>query len=354
VPLARSRLGILYGLAAALLFGVSTPVAKRLLDSTTPHVLAGLLYLGAFLALAATTPLRRRSAEAPLTAQDLPRLAGLVAAGGVAAPVLLLIGLERVSGAAGSLLLNLEGPFTLLLGVLVFGEHLRRRAGVAAVAVFAGAAVLTVEPGGGGSDATGTLCIAAACVLWAIDNNLTRSLTTRDPFAVARIKAGVAAATNLSLAAAIGADAPTTSVVAIALVVGALSYGASIVLDAYALRTLGAAREAVLFATAPFVGAVLAVPVLSETLGGRELLAGAAMAAGVSFVINERHDHLHTHEPMTHEHVHVHDEHHRHRHDSEPVFEPHSHMHAHERLSHAHSHVSDVHHRHAHRRRPRA
>lgn len=41
-----ARPAILAGLASALLFGVSTPLAKLLLAQVPPLALAGLLYLG--------------------------------------------------------------------------------------------------------------------------------------------------------------------------------------------------------------------------------------------------------------------------------------------------------------------
>jgi drug/metabolite transporter (DMT)-like permease len=337
-----------YGLLAALLFGASTPFAKRLLDDVSPQLLAGLLYLGAFAALAATIPFRRNSPEARLRRADAPRLAALTGAGGVLAPVLLLVGLERVSGTTASLLLNLEGPLTLLLGLVVFREHLGRRPAIGAAAVFGGALVLTIDPVGGSSDLFGAACIAAACALWAVDNNLTQSLTTRDPFAIVTVKVGVAAAVNLGIALLRGVELPSAALLGSALILGALSYGVSVVLDAYALRLLGAAREAAIFATAPFAGALLAVPVLSESFGARDLVAGAAMALGVGLMLGERHDHRHVHEPLEHDHVHVHDAHHRHDHPPGTEAEPHAHMHRHERLEHAHPHVSDVHHRHSH------
>ena len=347
--MSSARRGATLGLLAALLFGASTPFAKRLLDDASPQLLAGLLYLGAFVALVAIAPLRRHAPEARLRRADFPRLTGLTLAGGVLAPVLMLVGLDRISGTSASLLLNLEGPLTLLLGVIVFREHLSRRPALGALAIFAGAAALTVDPTGGNNDVLGALFIAGACALWAVDNNLTQSLTTRDPFAIVRVKAGAAAAVNLVIATARGAEWPALAPLAAALALGALSYGVSVVLDAYALRLLGAAREAALFATAPFAGALLAVPVLSESIGAREFAAGAAMAVGVALMLAEHHEHLHAHDPLEHDHLHVHDEHHQHEHgDDVPLGSPHAHPHRHERLVHAHPHVSDLHHRHRH------
>jgi drug/metabolite transporter (DMT)-like permease len=345
----RALGGWLIGLAAAVTFGAGTPFAKRLLEDTRPQLLAGLLYLGAFIVLAAVHPFRRRSREARLRAADAPRLVGLVACGGVLAPVLLLLGLDRVSGSAGSLLLNLEGPCTMVIGLAVFGEHLGRRAWFGAAVVFAGGALLSLSGPAGSVDALGALCIAAACLLWGVDNNLTQSLTLRDPFSIVGVKAGAAAAVNLSLAGALGATWPSFPVVLGALAVGAVAYGASIVLDAYALRSLGAAREAIVFASAPFVGALLSIPVLSETMSATEVFAGLAMAAGILLMIQERHVHEHEHEPLVHDHLHVHDEHHLHEHHhGVPADEPHAHEHRHATLRHRHRHVSDAHHRHRH------
>jgi hypothetical protein len=132
------------------------------------------------------------------------------------------------------------------------------------------------------------------------------------------------------------------------LALGAVSYGISILLDAHALRILGAAREAAVFAVAPFVGALVAPLVLPESIGLGELVAGGLMASGVVFLLREHHGHLHTHEVLVHDHRHVHDDHHQHSHPEGPATEPHAHEHRHEVLEHSHPHVSDAHHRHSH------
>ena len=134
-----------------------------------------------------------------------------------------------------------------------------------------------------------------------------------------------------------------------AMVLGALAYGASVLLDAFALRLLGAAREAAFFATAPFAGALLSVPVLGERLGAAQLAAGAVMVGGVALLVRERHGHEHMHDELEHTHSHVHDAHHQHPHPAGvDTTGPHVHPHRHAPLTHAHAHVSDAHHRHAH------
>jgi drug/metabolite transporter (DMT)-like permease len=248
----------------------------------------------------------------------------------------------------GSLLLNLEALFTMLLAVVFFKEHLGRRALLAALLILAGAVVLRVDAGAVEGQALGIALVIAACACWAIDNNLTQRLSTRDPFAIVQVKTLVAGSTNLVIALVAGNAVPAATVVGGALLLGSLSYGLSVVLDAYALRLIGAAREAAYFATAPFLGVLGSVLLLGESLGGFEVAALAAMGAGVVLLLREKHSHRHRHAPMRHDHVHEHDEHHAHGHGPDVPSGPHSHWHEHSALEHDHPHLPDVHHRHRH------
>src|SRR2546428_879801 len=126
----RSNRGVQAALLAAVLFGASTPLAKGLLASVPPQVLAGLLYLGSGLGLRALWLWRRRTGkagEAALTRRDLPWLLGAIGFGGLLGPLLLLIGLSHTPASAASLFLNLEGVFTALLAWIVFRENVDPR-----------------------------------------------------------------------------------------------------------------------------------------------------------------------------------------------------------------------------------
>jgi len=261
----------------------------------------------------------------------------------------MLYGLGRISAVAGSLLLNLEAPFTILLAVLLFGEHLDPRGMVAALVVVAGALVLAYDSGDLHAHWIGVLAIAGACTSWAIDNNLTQRLSLRDPIVVVRIKVLGAGVCTLGLALVMGQRLPKETVLVPALLVGVVCYGVSLVLDVYALRLLGAAREAAFFATAPFVGALVAIPLLGERPDVSHLLSAVLMGGGVFLLLRERHGHLHVHEEVEHDHAHVHDGHHRHKHAVPgPATEPHAHPHRHAPVVHDHPHLPDLHHRHRH------
>jgi drug/metabolite transporter (DMT)-like permease len=340
--------GVGYALGAAALFGASTPAAKLLLRDLSPLMLSALLYLGAAIALSAYRFLAIESREAQVTRRDLAPICGIIFFGGIVGPILMFLGLQRLSALTGSLLLNLEGPFTALIAVGLMREHLGRREMFAAVTIVLGGALLSFEPGHIGGNWIGVLEIAGACLSWGIDNNLTQRVSLRDPVAVARIKTLAAGSCVLAIALLQGGgQIPGTITLVCAGAVGALCYGVSIVLAVKALRVLGAARESAYFATAPFVGALLSIVVFRDVPNWSELAGATIMIIGVMILVRERHGHLHAHESIFHDHLHVHDEHHQHQRDS-LVTEPHSHPHLHAGLSHEHEHVSDVHHRHSH------
>jgi drug/metabolite transporter (DMT)-like permease len=280
---------------------------------------------------------------------DWALLSGIVVLGGILGPVLMLWGLQRVSAVVTSLLSNLEAPFTVLVAVTVFGEHLGRRATAGAAFIVAAAIILSYTPGEARADLPGVCAVAGACLCWAVDNNLTQRLSLRDPIVVTRIKALGAGTCTLALALLSGQSLPRSVILMAVLLLGLLSYGVSIVLDMHALRLLGAAREAAYFATAPFIGALAAIPILGERWGADEVLATTLMAAGLALLLREEHRHVHRHEEMEHDHAHVHEGHHFHVHPTrEEVGEPHAHPHRHPPLTHDHPHVSELHHRHEH------
>lgn len=344
-----SRQGAVLGLLAAALFAVSAPLAKVLLGELRPQLLAGLLYMGAGIGLSIFRVVRPNKVESPIQRSDVLPLLGVVCFGGVAGPLLMLLGLNRLGALTGSLLLNLEAPLTILLAVLLFEEHMGRYAAAAAVFIIGGAALLKLQPGATQADGWGVVFIASACLCWALDNNLTQRLSLRDPVSLVHIKALAAGSFNLLIALLLGASFPRPGLVASALLLASISYGVSVVLDAYALRLVGAAREATLFATAPFIGALASVLLCGDRLGLVDVGAMAIMSLGVALLLRERHAHEHAHPELQHEHAHHHHEHHHHEHaPDDPPGEPHSHRHQHAALVHDHPHLPDLHHRHRH------
>jgi drug/metabolite transporter (DMT)-like permease len=309
-------------LVAAALFGLSAPLSKILLGEVSGVMLASLLYLGSGIGLLFFRgTIRSRSSvrkEAGIERKDLIWLAGGILAGGVAAPIALLSGLESTPASVASLMMNFEGVATALIASFFFKEAIGRRSWVAVLLIFLGSLLLTFQPGQW-AISLGALSILSACVFWGIDNNFTRNISSKDPIEIVTIKGLCAGAFSLILALLLGDNIPGMYIVLSALLLGFFSYGLSTVLFVYSLRNLGAARTGALFGTAPFIGAIASFLLLREEPNILFMVALPLMLAGVYLLFSEKHEHAHTHdlaghEHITHKHPHLPDTQHRHKH----------------------------------------
>ena len=343
--------GGLLALAAAVLFGISTPLVQRAGLGIGPFSTAALLYLGAALAGALLRqPLKR---EAALQRADLPRLAWMALCGAVIGPVALAWGLQHTSGTSASLMLALEAVFTVLLARWLYGESMGLRVATAMALVTAGALALVLDRGlGTGTQAAGQLwgllAVLVATAAWGLDNSLSRALAERDPGQVVLCKAALGAAATAALAWAWREPLPALLPGAALLLIGAIGYGLSLRLYLLAQRAFGAGRTGSVFAFAPFIGALMALMLGDRSLSAGLIVGSALMLAGVVLHLIESHGHEHLHDNVQHEHAHHHgDAHHDHPHDSLPEGH-HSHAHRHTATRHSHAHVPDAHHGHRH------
>jgi drug/metabolite transporter (DMT)-like permease len=338
---------VFMALCAAALFGGATPVAKALLGTISPFLVAGLFYLGSGIGLGVALFVRR-SRTPRIARSDWPWLIGAIAAGGVAGPALLMLGLSTTPAATGALLLNLEGVFTAIIAWRVFRENVDFQVFIGMLAIIAGGVLLSWQAGPGGMSA-GALLIAAACLAWAIDNNLTRRIAMNDAMVIACLKGLCAGPVNLAIAFASGATLPAPAAMLAAMTTGLAGYGVSLVLFVIALRHLGTARTGAYFSVAPLFGVALSLSIWPALPNLLFWCAAGLMIAGIWLHVREKHEHEHTHERLEHSHRHRHDAHHRHEHDFPyDGDEPHTHAHVHLPITHSHAHFPDVHHRHRH------
>ena len=324
---------------AAVLFGAATPATKLIVDDIGAVALAGLLYLGAAVAVA---PFALREARPTATLRQRSRLLIAVAFGGGFAPVLLVVALDRTPAGTVSLFLNLELVATAVIARVFLKEHIGQRAGLGIVIVVLGGVVLAGVSEAG--VATGAILVAATCLCWGIDNAITASLDSYSPSQITLAKGVVAGSVNLSLGLVLH-GVPAARFVFAALAIGALGYGLSITMWITGARLVGAARGQVIFALAPFIGALLAWPINGDRLTATIMIAFAVSLAGVIVVATSRHSHVHAHEPREHTHPIDRDDPH-HSPDVIEVLEGSHHRHL--VFSHSHEHLPDIHHRHGH------
>jgi drug/metabolite transporter (DMT)-like permease len=336
---ATQRNGWAWCALSAVLFGAATPATKQVVDHVGAVTLAGLLYLGA---AAAVAPFALREQRSVASRRHRSRLMVAVAFGGGLAPVLLVLALDRTPAGTVSLFLNLELVATAVIARVFLQEHIGRRAGLGVVIVVLGGVILA-----GASDAgvaVGAVLVAATCVCWGIDNAITASLDSYTPSRITFAKGVVAGSVNLVLGLVLD-GAPVARFVFAALAIGSVGYGLSITMWITGARLVGAARGQVIFALAPFIGALLAWPINGDRLTSTTLLAFAVSLVGVLVVATSHHGHVHRHEAMEHAHpIDRSDPHHR----SEAIEVLSRTQHRHLAVSHEHEHLPDIHHRHIH------
>ncbi len=296
-------------LLAAVLFGVTAPLTSELAGSVPAFTLAGLLYVGA---AAAVTPsvVRNPPNRQALVAEWRPAAVAVVA-GGAIGPLLLVAGLARTDAATASILLNTELVATVVLAALFFGERIGRRLLSSVVLITVAGVLLTWGPGAAVD--VGAVLIIAACVAWGLDNCVTAHIEQLTPEHVVMLKGVAAGGVNLVIGLSTvgwGASTDAADVVA-ALVIGAAGYGLSITLWVRGARLLGAAVGQLIFATAPFIGAVTAWTVLGDPVGARQVGAVLLAAAGIAVSVRPVHRHEHRHDLLVHSHPHVSGLHHR-------------------------------------------
>jgi len=339
--------GGLLALAAATLFGISTPLVQRAGSGIGPFATAALLYGGA--ALIGAWMRRPGDREAALQRGDLPRLAWMALFGAALGPVALAWGLQHTGGTSASLMLALEALFTAAWTCGLYREAIGHRVWAALLMLAAGAMLLLLDRGRiDGAQALGLLAVGVATAAWGADNALSRALAERDPGQVVFGKCALGALATAALAFAAGESAPGAAAALALLAIGATGYGLSLRLYLLAQRAFGAVRAGSVFAFAPFIGALLAIGLGDRTLGWGMAGGGVLMLAGVVLHLTESHRHEHAHEAIEHEHAHTHEDgHHHHTHDPMPAGS-HSHRHRHDVGRHVHAHVPDAHHQHRH------
>lgn len=342
---------------AAALFGISTPIAKVLLGNMEPVVLAAFLYLGSGIGLILFLSVQRLTKkhsnnEASLSRKDVPWLIGAIAFGGILAPIISMLSLQSTPASTASLLLNFEGVATTLIAFFAFKENIGKRVAIAIAFITLSSIILSWDFSNHWGISVGALGIILACVCWGIDNNLTRNISSKNPFTIVAVKGLGAGLFSLCLSMLIGNQLPQLKIALLAMLLGFFSYGLSIVLFVLAMRNLGSARTSAFFGAAPFIGALLSFVIYRSMPDLTFIIALPIMILGTILLLKDKHEHFHIHEPVIHEHKHNHDDgHHNHVHEDIPNYMniSHSHMHQHEAVEHTHPHMPDINHRHSHK-----
>jgi len=276
-------LGYVSAILAALLFGTVSTVAKPALIELHPILLASFVY---FLASLVATPLISKK-RIQISLKDKGLLIVIAITGAVIGPVLFFTGLEESTASDSSVLLNGEIIFSVFLAILLFREKLSTVNYLAVVLVIAGVIIVTTDMEFSSSifdiQNKGNLFIIAATLFWALDNNLSKILSTRlDVARIVQLKSLIGGSILLLLVfiLQIPINVELEQIPNI-LLLGIAGFGASIFLFLHGLKRIGTIKTIIIFSTSSIFGLIFASLFLQEEISHYQIIAIAIILSGI-------------------------------------------------------------------------
>lgn len=327
----------LFAILAAALYAINIPLSKILLIRVEPTMMAAFLYLGAGLGLFLYGLISgEREKGDPLTRAELPYTIGMIVLD-IAAPILLMLGLERTNSANASLLNNFEIVATSMIAFFAFREALSKRLTLAIVLVTAASIALSFEGEGSLQFNIGSVLVLGAACCWGLENNCTRMLSSKSSVQITTIKGTFSGLGSLGIALVIGEKIPGILWILAVLLLGFVAYGLSINFYVKAQKDLGAAKTSAYYSIAPFLGVAFGILLLNERPGIQFYVGLIIMVIATVLMVKDtivlqhthEHTHVHTHEHchgnLVHTHVHAHVHTHTHIHGEDESIHDHSH-----------------------------
>lgn len=279
---------VLYAVAAAVLYALNVPLSKLLLRHVPSTFMASFLYLGAGVGIGCVYAFCRKeeSGAERLTKKDLPYTLSMIVLD-IAAPIFLMLGVERGNAANASLLGNFEIAATAVIALLFFKERVTKRLWLAIGLITAASVMLSLEGREGFRFSYGSLFVLLATLCWGLENNCTRSISGKSTYEIVTLNGLCSGAGAFFIACARGETLPQIKYILLAMLLGFVAYGLSIFTYIRAQRYLGAAKTSAFYAIAPFIGAILSFLLLGEALTWQFAAAFAVMLLGTLLAVSD-------------------------------------------------------------------
>src|SRR5919202_3056296 len=285
----QAMIGFLSVLFSAALFGSVFTVAKVPLATVDPLVLSALVYVIAGFSL---MPFAKISFKFD-TRCDYIYFLIITVSGGITAPVLLLYGLQQTNASDASILANGEVIFTIILSAIFFGEKPKGKIGLfSIVLIIIGLFIATTNLKFSGNILqinAGNLMILFSTSLWALDNNVSRRLTsTASPAKIAMLKSLFGGLVLLTISLVLGKGSAITSIELdlwlLITILAILGFGGALLLFLHGIKRIGTVKTMSIFSMVPIFGIVIAAVVLGESVSIFQMIATGLIIAGILII----------------------------------------------------------------------
>lgn len=272
-----------YALLAALLYALSSPISKLLLEFVGPTLMAACLYLGAGFGLLLVKK-TKKTKEEKLEKKDMPYVVGMVVLD-IIAPILLMMGLTITSSSNAALLNNFEIVATTVIAFFIFKEKISKNLLIGIILVLISSIILTFDISSLSFN-LGSILVLLAAISWGFENNCTKMISNKNPIDIVIIK-GIFSGLGSLIISIIINEFTLNYYLIFALILGFFSYGLSITTYIYAQRHLGASKTSAFYAVNPFIGTLLSLIIFKDMPNFNFVIALVIMMIATIFIVKE-------------------------------------------------------------------
>lgn len=279
---------IISALLAAVLFAISTPLSKKLMENIPPSFMAAFLYLGAGVGVGIMYIFnyKKEDKSLKLDKSDFKYTIAMIGLD-ILAPLLLMLGIKLGSASNASLLENFEIVATSLIALIIFKEKVSSRLWIAIFFIIISSFILTFNGKTSLDFSIGSIFVLLATISWGLENNCTKKISEKSTYQIVTLKGIFSGLGSLFIGFLLKEKIINYKYIFLAMILGFVAYGLSIFLYVRAQRDLGAAKTSAYYSVAPFVGAFLAFIINGERPDEKFLLALIFMIIGTIFVVND-------------------------------------------------------------------
>lgn len=279
---------IISALLAAVLFAISTPLSKKLMENIPPTFMAAFLYLGAGVGVGIMYIFnyKKEDKSLKLDKSDFKYTIAMIGLD-ILAPLLLMLGIKLGSASNASLLENFEIVATSLIALFIFKEKISHKLWIAIFFIIISSFILTFNDKTSLDFSIGSIFVLLATISWGLENNCTKKISEKSTYQIVTLKGIFSGLGSLFIGLLLKERIINYKYIFLTMILGFVAYGLSIFLYVRAQRDLGAAKTSAYYSVAPFVGAFLAFIINGERPDEKFFLALIFMIIGTIFVVND-------------------------------------------------------------------
>lgn len=260
----KKHIGLILALTSAFLYAFNVIIEKNYITSISSESILFLMYFGAFFGLGFIYLFtkKKKSAQNRITKKEIPKVVIIVLCE-LFASLLMIEAVKLVDASVVSLLSVFEIVATAVIAYFLFKEPLDIKDVISILLMILACVILNFKQNFFSNISISSLLVIGGCICWGLENNVTASISKKEPEFFTSIKCGAVALLYLIIALIKGTFDLSIPYL---FIFGFFTYGLSILAYAISTKYLGANKATLIFSISPIFGVVLAVLIYHDQL----------------------------------------------------------------------------------------